>query len=335
MRLLLFGKTNNVARLVEDPAEDLRLAGHEVRVFPYRGSGLTKRLEPLLVSERLGVPLAALLRRAVRRFAPDLVVAFGPFHWLPPAVFAPLAAMRGRPPMVAWIGDRFGAEAAAAAGLFDLVAYTDSGFLALHRSFGFPTESLFLPLAATRGAVAVAHGPRSDCPVFVASATLGRRALLTAVHEPVVLIGPDWRDGEGIEQHARDPRRVDGAGLAGIYASHAAALNIRHERNVIAGLNQRHFAPYVVGTPAIADAQSDLPGCFEPEREIFVYRDAGDLDATIARLRREPERARMVGDAGRRRVLAEHLYANRIAAMARAVGVRAGYPRAANSRRAR
>jgi spore maturation protein CgeB len=318
MRVLLFGKTRNVARLVEDPAEDLRLAGHDVSVFPYRASKLTKTLDPFLLSERWGVPLARLLQRRIDAFRPDLIVAFGPFHWLPPAVFGRL---RGRPPMVAWIGDLFGAEMADVAALFDVVAYTDTGMLARHREYGFGSQGTFLPLAATRGATAAA-AKRSDRLAFVASATAHRRALLAAVTGPVALFGPDWPKAPELAHHSRDGRRIDGRELAAIYASHLGALNIRHEHNVINGLNQRHFAPYVVGTPVVADAQGDIEQCFEPGREIFIYRDAAELNALQGELRADPERARRVGEAGQRLVLGRHTYAHRLAAMAALAGVK-------------
>jgi len=319
MRVLLFGKTNNIARLVEDPAEDLRLAGHTVSVFPYRANKLTKTLEPWLLSPRLGVPLAVLLERRVRTFKPDLIVAFGPFHWLPPAVFGPLAAMRGRPPMVAWIGDLFGAEMAPTAALFDAVAYTDSGMLERHKQFGFSSAGAFLPLAATRGAVAPA-AERKPHLAFVASATEHRRALLAQVGEPVALFGPDWPKAPELAHHRRDGRKIGGRELASIYASHLGALNIRHEHNVINGLNQRHFAPYIVGTPVIADAQGDIAACFDPGTDILIYRDAGELNALIAMLHADPGRAAAIGSAGQRRVLAHHTYAHRIEAMAALTG---------------
>ena len=319
MRVLLFGKTNNIARLVEDPAEDLRLAGHVVSVFPYRANKLTKTLEPWLLSSRLGVPLAVLLERRVRSFRPDLIVAFGPFHWLPPAVFGPLAAMPGRPPMVAWIGDLFGAEMANVAALFDAVAYTDSGMLERHRQFGFSSMGAFVPLAATRGAVAQI-ADRKPHLAFVASATGHRRALLAQVAEPVALFGPDWPKAPELAHHIRDGRKIGGRELASIYASHLGALNIRHEHNVINGLNQRHFAPYIVGTPVIADAQGDISQCFDPGSEILIYRDADELNALIAMLRADPKRASAIGLEGQRRVLAQHTYAHRIEAMAALAG---------------
>ncbi len=319
MRILLFGKTRNVARLVEDPAEDLRLAGHEVSVFPYRATKLTKTLDPWLLSERLGVPLAGMLQRRVETFRPDLIVAFGPFHWLPPVVFGRL---KNRPPMVAWIGDLFGPDMGGTAALFDVVAYTDTGMLALHKQFGFSSAGAFLPLAATRGATADAAA-RNDRLAFVASATEHRRALLALVFEPIALFGPDWPKAPELAHHIRDGRKIGGKELARIYASHLGALNIRHEHNVINGLNQRHFAPYVVGTPVVADAQGDIERCFEPGREIFIYRDAAELNAVQAELRASPDKARQVGLAGQRRVLAEHTYAHRIEALAAMAGVQA------------
>ena len=318
MRVLLFGKTRNVARLVEDPAEDLHRAGHDVSVFPYRASKLTKTLDPWLLSERLGVPLAVLLQRRIDAFRPDLIVAFGPYHWLPPTVFGRL---KNRPPMVAWIGDLFRAEMAHAAALFDIVAYTDTGMLDLHKRFGFSSASIFLPLAATRGAIAP-QVARAGRLAFVASATAHRRALLAEVPEPIALFGPDWPKAPELAHHIRDGRKIGGAELATIYASHLGALNIRHEHNVINGLNQRHFAPYIVGTPVIADAQGDIETCFEPGREIFIYRDAAELNAIQAELRAKPAKAREVGEAGQKRVLAQHTYAHRIETVAALAGIR-------------
>ncbi len=321
MRVLLFGKTRNVARLVEDPAEDLRLAGHEVSVFPYRATKLTKTLDPWLQSERFGVPLAKLLQRRIDRFRPDLIVAFGPYHWLPPAIFG---RIRNRPPMVAWIGDLFGPDMADTAALFDVVAYTDTGMLDLHNRFGFRSAGAFLPLAATRGAVGPA-ATRVNRLAFVASATAHRRALLAQIPEAIALFGPDWLKAPELAHHIRDGRKIGGKELAGIYAAHLGVLNIRHEHNVINGLNQRHFAPYIAGTPVVADAQADVERCFDPGSEIFIYRDAAELNALQTELRANPARADEVGRAGQRRVLAQHTYAHRIEAMAALVGARGNW----------
>jgi spore maturation protein CgeB len=65
-------------------------------------------------------------------------------------------------------------------------------------------------------------------------------------------------------------------------------LNVRNEANVEHGLNQRSFEPLACGAVVLNDDLADLPLCFEPGREILVYRDAEELNALMARLRREP-----------------------------------------------
>lgn len=324
MRILIFGKTRNVYRWPEDVTADLRLAGHQVLLFPYNNNALKKRAEPWLLSPSLGVPLAAWVARAVRRFEPDLVLAIGPFHWLPPAIFTRLAAIPGRPPLIAWVGDMFDTGARAAAEAFDIVAYTDSGMVAHHEVLGFRSRAAFVPLAASRAAAG--SGPameaRNPNPAFVGSATDYRRDLLARLTQPVSLFGPDWRDDPALARHVMVPRRIGGAELMRIYRSHASVLNMRNERNVINGLNQRHFAPYIEAAPVVTDDQADIAACFEPGREIVVYRDADDLNEQLTALRADPARAQAIGLAGQRAVLSRHTYTHRVETMAGLAGVR-------------
>ncbi len=321
MRIFLFGKTRGIGHLVEDVAADLMLDGHQVRVFGYRENKLEKRLEPWLMSPSLGVPLAVWLKRMVARFQPDILVALGPFHWLPEALFEPLAMLPHRPPLIAWIGDRFDAQAAGAAGWFDLCAYTDSGMVACHHENDFSADALFVPLAASRAQHPPVPRRTVDRLVFVASATEGRRALLANVTQPVSLFGADWRAADGLAHHIRHPRKVRPGTVGQVYAEHLGVLNVRHEHNVLNGLNQRHFAPYIFGRPVVSDAMDDLESCFDIGPEVLVYRDAAELDDVHARLRREPALARAVGEAGQRRVLQQHAYVHRIERMARHLGI--------------
>lgn len=317
MRILLLGKLRSVTRLVEETAEDLRLAGHAVSVIPYRNIRIKQSVERFLMSPAAGAPLAAWIAHRMRWFAPDLVVAFGPLRWLPVPLFRYLAQVPGRPPLVAWIGDVFTEADATAANLFDLVAYTDSGLMDLHARFRFRASSAFVPLSASRRMLG-SHASVERIPrlAFVATPTPDRLALLAQVREPIALFGHGWDAAQGLAHHTVDPRRIRAPELAEIYRSHLGVLNVRHEINVLNGLNQRHFAPYVYGTPVITDAQPDVARCFEPGREILVYRDAAELDALCAALRRDPGRARAIGLAGQRRVLAEHTYAHRIETIA-------------------
>ena len=320
MRLLLLGKIEGIQRWAEDIASDLRIDGHRAVIFPTRDPRLGKQVERALLSPTLGAPLAGLRARQMRRMAPDMVLAVGGFDAMPQVLVQRLAAVPGRPPLVGWIGDIFTKDAAPLANMFDLLVYTDTGMLELHRRFGFRPPCAYVPLGATR---ALTAPPAARAPIlaFVAAASPHRRDVLAGLRAPVALFGPAWQQPasgapDPLAQHPRVGRRVLPAELATIHAGHLGVLNIRNEQFVLNGLNQRHFAPYLQATPVLSDAQPDIENCFDPASEIIVWRDPDELEACYAALRADPARAAAIGLAGQARVLAHHCYAHRVAAIA-------------------
>lgn len=248
----------------------------------------------------------------IRRFSPDLILAVGPYS-MPGIILQRIAAIPGRPPIIGWVGDTFSAEDARVAASLDAIGYTDSGMLALHQEWNLPCRAAYVPHAANPRLAPTGSSstPPRNLITFVANPTDQRRALVRQVRTSIVLYGPGW-GSEPPSHHEIHARFVGIAELATIYASHLAALNIRHERNVLLGLNQRHFDPYLAATPVVSDAQPDLERCFEPGREVLVYRDAGELNEIYARLQTDPATAAAIGERGRQRVLAEHTYARRL-----------------------
>jgi spore maturation protein CgeB len=242
---------------------------------------------------------------------PDLILAIGGFH-APAPFLRRLAALDGRPPLAGWVGDLFDESAREAAALYDLVAYTDSGLMARHARLGFASRAIFLPHAANLATAAPPTTNRSPRMVFVANATPGRQAMIEAIVAPVTVYGPGWRRAPPHDIH---PGRIAHAAVAGVYARHLAALNVRNEKNVLFGLNQRSFDPCLSATPLVTDDQADLDRCFDPGSEVLIWRDAVELNVAYDRLRRFPEEAARIGEAGRRRVLAEHGYTHRLAAL--------------------
>ena len=254
-------------------------------------------------------------RRLARRRI-DVVLAIGGFHERG-AVLRAMRAVPHRPPIVAWVGDSFDEAAAPVAELYDLVGHTDSALLARHRAFGFASPAIFLPHAAdpSRRRPRV---PRSDRMVFIGAASPEREAVLACVREPVDVRGPGWRR-KPTSPHHMQARRVPHAATARLYAGALAALNLRNPRNVVAGLNQRNFDPYLFGAPVVSDAQPDLERCFEPGVETLVWRDAVDLNGQYARLRRDPGAAARIAEAGLKRIQAEHTFSHRLRSILRAL----------------
>ena len=311
MKLFLLGRAGSVNHWLEDAAAAFRAEGHEVRVGHVRRPWIKRWLEAALVE-----PLADALAARVRRFAPDLVLAIGGFH-TPPPYLERLAALPGRAPLVGWVGDVFAAEAGAVAGLYDLVAYTDTGLVARHRELELGGPALFLPHAANLAA-APPPAARAGRMVLVANATAGRRAVVDAIAAPIAVYGPGWDAGVA-RRHEIHRGRIPHRAVAGLYARHLAALNIRNERNVLRGLNQRSFDPCLSATPIVSDNQADLGLCFEAGVEVLVYRDADELNGVHARLLGAPDEAARIGQAGRRRLFAEHGFGHRLTTLLAAI----------------
>ncbi|MGI8841836.1 MAG: glycosyltransferase family protein, partial [Caulobacteraceae bacterium] len=317
LKILIVGKLGSITHWLEDCAAAWRADGHEVRVAASRDPRVHPVIETVLLDERLGAPVAAAIARRARRFAPDLIAAIGAYH-VPAPVLERLFALPGRPPLVGWVGDLFSPDAARLAALLDAVAYTDSGLVALHQRLGFAAPAWFLPHAVNPRGAAAPRRPsaaRRDRLVFIANPTDHRRRIVSQIASPIDLYGRGWTPVATVDHHIA-ARRVPANALRGLYGRHLAALNIRNEHHVLAGLNQRNFDPYLASTPVITDDQGDLARCFDPEREVLVYRDVGELNDLYARLRADPGWAARIGALGRRRVLADHTYARRLAAIA-------------------
>ena len=150
--------------------------------------------------------------------------------------------------------------------------------------------------------------------VFIANPTPHRRAVIDALTQPISVYGPGWTPSAAVA-HDIHRRRLAADALAGVYARHTAALNIHNELNVVHGLNQRNFDPCLTQTLVVAEDQPDLALCFEPGREVVVYADPANLNDLHARLIKDAPWAAKIARQGRRRVLAEHTFEHRLAAI--------------------
>jgi spore maturation protein CgeB len=99
-----------------------------------------------------------------------------------------------------------------------------------------------------------------------------------------------------------------------------AVLNVNRESMARYGFSPptRVFEAAGAAACLITDAWEGVDFFFEPGRELLVARDGAEVAAQLEAL--TPERARTIGAAALRRVLAEHTYAHRAAALEAALG---------------
>ncbi|HEX5829594.1 MAG TPA: glycosyltransferase [Gemmatimonadaceae bacterium] len=86
----------------------------------------------------------------------------------------------------------------------------------------------------------------------------------------------------------------------------------------------RVFEAAGAGACLVTDAWEGIERFLEPDREVLVARDGAEVAERVAAL--DPLRARAVGQAALRRVLAEHTYAHRARQVEAVLGVARGTP---------
>jgi spore maturation protein CgeB len=101
-----------------------------------------------------------------------------------------------------------------------------------------------------------------------------------------------------------------------------AVLNVSRESMARYGFSPatRVFEAAGAGACLITDAWEGIAMFLEPEREVLVAADGGAVAAQLRDL--DPETARRIGRAARRRILAEHTYAHRAAQVESVLGLR-------------
>jgi spore maturation protein CgeB len=138
------------------------------------------------------------------------------------------------------------------------------------------------------------------------------RAAGAAPERSFLLGGSGW-DGRPLPRNVRYLGHVGTAAHNALNATPLAVLNVTRDSMAANGWSPptRVFEAAGAGACLITDAWDGIELFLEPGREVLLADDGEDVAQHLARLDRR--RARAIGAAARRRVLAEHTYARRAA----------------------
>jgi len=138
------------------------------------------------------------------------------------------------------------------------------------------------------------------------------RAAVQLPEKRMLLGGSGWGD-KGLPANVRYLGHVYTADHNAFNCTPRAVLNVSRESMARYGFSPATRVFEAAGAAAclITDAWEGLETFFEPEREVLVARDGAEVAAHVAAL--DAQRARTIGEAAYRRVLAEHTYAHRAA----------------------
>lgn len=149
---------------------------------------------------------------------------------------------------------------------------------------------------------------------------LGAAALLP--DRTFLLGGAGW-EGKPMPANVRHLGHVGTGDHNAFNVTPLAVLNVSRESMARYGFSPatRVFEAAGAGACLLTDAWEGIGLFLEPGREVLVAADGAEVAAQLAAL--TPARARAIGTAARRRVLAEHTYARRAETVEEALGVRA------------
>jgi spore maturation protein CgeB len=131
-----------------------------------------------------------------------------------------------------------------------------------------------------------------------------------------LLGGSGWQQDD-LPANVRHLGHVPTADHNGLNCSALAVLNVARQSMADNGWSPatRVFEAAGAGACLISDAWEGIEDFLEPGDEVLVARDGGEVAELVREL--TPVRARRIGEAARRRVLAEHTYSARAAEVER------------------
>ncbi len=325
IKVLVVGKYNSIIHWTENTVDAFAQTGCDVDYFAMNGGTPAQSLYFKLAGKLHGDKTSTVcssMAKKLRQFQPDLIVfvVIAALR-MPEQLFAIANDICPSARKVAWIGDKLNAEESIFANYVDWVFCTDTVFIDDIRHFGYLVPVSYLPLAVNPAFFRPSHLARTNQVLYVANNSTERGKLLRSINRPITLYGKGWSELKG-SAHEIHAYRLPYKKLPGIYAACRAVLNVKNEKNVVRGLNQRSFEPYGCMTPVLNDAMQDLDKCFDVGKEILVYRNIDELCAHYDRLTGDAAFAAAIGQAGYKRVIAEHTYAHRAQTMLAQVGLK-------------
>lgn len=298
---------------VENLAEACSELNLENKIFFLNESGFIKDLKrnffKFISKELMYENITRTIDLEIRKFQPELIFVISPFMFNEKIFecfdnFSNIVKC-------AWVGDRFSIFHKNVADKFDHLFYTDSFFLEEGKNFNFPNGS-YLPLAANENRFFDKNQKREERLLFIASYTKQRMEFLNQINSiNLKLIGAKWQKDylkniEYLDKNININQVVDEYNLSQFI------LNIKHEHNVVNGLNMRSFEAIASGGCLLQDYVKDIEINFEINKNILVYNNIEELNELILKMKKDKLIMNNLIKNGKELVLEKHTYKNRV-----------------------
>jgi spore maturation protein CgeB len=271
---------------------------------------LKRNIFKLVSKDLMYANISKIIDSEIKKFQPDLIIVISPFMFNEKIFecfdnFSNIVKC-------AWIGDRFTISYKNIADKFDHLFYTDSFFLEEGKNFNFPNGS-YLPLAVNENRFFDKNQKREERLLFIASYTKQRMEFLKQINSiDLKLIGAKWQKDylkkniEYVDKNININQVVDEYNLSQFI------LNIKHEHNVVNGLNMRTFEAIASGGCLLQDYVKDIEINFEINKNILVYNNIEELNELILKMRKDKLIMNNLIKNGKELILEKHTYKNRV-----------------------
>ena len=138
-----------------------------------------------------------------------------------------------------------------------------------------------------------------------------RKEILSQLTEyNLKIYGFGWKKYNDLSRFISDEPVMDLTKLK-IFSAARISLNI-HGPHMIHGENFRVFEAAACGGATFSLPKPDLIQCFKPGEEVVLFENIQDLKEKLDEYLANPQRLEEIGQAARKRVIAEHTYGHRV-----------------------
>ena len=254
------------------------------------------------------------LNAKIKEFIPDIAIFVGAF-FTTIELFA--LCKEKNIVTIGWVGDKFSNQKSEYSKFIDYLFVSDSAFLDMAKQIGFKDVDL-LQFGYDHALHTNKNLKRENAINFVGSYTKDRD--LTFQHidnyhmkiygtkwDKLSYISPSWDISN---------KKISQKDVVNVYNSTLATLNVAQKENIINMVNMRTFEATACGGCLISDYVKDIELCFEPSKEILVYKNLDELEDIVDRISKDNNFAKAIAKNGEKRVKkSNYRYKERIKTM--------------------
>lgn len=312
MKIAVIGKKNHLHWL-ENVYDGFSSLNCDIKLIATNKMGLYNNIARnslKFINKDLAIKFAVdSIYKEIVSYKPDIILVLSPFLF-DDNISNMIGSLKNTI-KIAWIGDRFGPHHKIAANNYDLLYCTDSHFVEESKEFNFP-KTKYLPLAVNEKIFYNQNLKKEDKLLFVGNPTLKRIELFNSIDTKIKLVGSKWKREINKSNIEILDKNISINDVANEYNKSKFILNIKHEQNVVNGLNMRSFEVPAVGSCLVQDYVKDLDINFDVSNEIAVYNDVNEIPEIVEKLIKDSKSTDKMIQKAYLNVHSNHLYKNRV-----------------------